>query len=450
MGLAGGTALVVGGVIGMGSFVLIPPIVMQAGTASWLAMSIALVVSLVSVLPLIQMSSALPVAGGGYMYASRLISPLAGTVTSFWAILGGASSLCLISIGLVESFSEYAPFPSSTQLSAIALIAAFYFFYLFGLTLLSNLQIIMSVQLLLALLLYCGTMLYTGNFSSQIELPQSPSFFLSVILCTNLCLGFQIIIEMGEEIHHPEKNIPRSLLIGAGIILIIYLAVLFSYTGIVGIGNLAQKPKLIDTAKPFLSSPFIWFLQLGMISAGLTSYNGGAIALPREIFSMSRDKTLPAFLSRTNKQGSPITAVTLFFTIVIAELLVGQCLQATGIIAHFFGNDIIEFYGFMTIMGIMLLTISISISAYYLPKKFNKQYQQSHFKFSWPLLLFFIIVSILFSLFLIVIIATKWIIPVVYLLFTAGVMLFFMLRKQYLLKQGIEVGAHYTASGWQL
>lgn len=396
MGLAGGTALVVGGVIGMGAFVLIPPIAMQAGTSSWLAMSIALIVSLVSVLPLIQMSSALPVAGGGYMYASRLISPLAGTVTSFWAILGGASSLCLISVGLVESFADYVPFQSSTQLSAIVLIAAFYVFYLFGLALLSNLQIVMSVQLLLALLLYCSTMWYTGNLSPQIGLPQSSSFFLAVILCTNLCLGFQIIIEMGEEIHHPGKNIPLSLLIGAGIIFIIYIAVLFSYTGIVGIDHLSQKPKLIDTAKPFLSNPFIWFLQLGMISAGLTSYNGGAIALPREIFSMSRDKTLPAFLSHTNPHGSPVNAVTFFFIFVIAELLLGQYLQSYGIVAYFFGKDIIEFYGFMTIMGIMLLTVSISISAYRLPKKYSTQYQQSHFKLSRTWLLFFIVVSILF------------------------------------------------------
>ena len=92
IGLAGGTAIVVGGVIGMGAYALVPSIAQKAGNAAWLAMTIAMLVSVVSVLPLIQISSALPVAGGGYMYASRLISPLAGTVTSFWALLGGASS----------------------------------------------------------------------------------------------------------------------------------------------------------------------------------------------------------------------------------------------------------------------------------------------------------------------------------------------------------------------
>jgi len=49
----------------MGAYALIPMIVSKAGSAAWLAMSIALIASLISVLPLIQISSAIPVAGGG-------------------------------------------------------------------------------------------------------------------------------------------------------------------------------------------------------------------------------------------------------------------------------------------------------------------------------------------------------------------------------------------------
>ena len=74
IGLAGGTAIVVGGVIGMGAYALVPSIAQKAGNAAWLAMTIAMLVSVVSVLPLIQISSALPVAGGGYMYASYFLT----------------------------------------------------------------------------------------------------------------------------------------------------------------------------------------------------------------------------------------------------------------------------------------------------------------------------------------------------------------------------------------
>ncbi len=448
VGLAGATAIVVGGVIGMGAYALIPLIVSKAGSSAWLAMSIALIASLISVLPLIQISSAIPVAGGGYMYGSRLISPLAGVFTSSWAILGGASSICLISVGLVDYFATYLPVHLSPHIAAAVLVASFYVFYLFGLKLLSDLQIIMSIQLLVALLIYCIPMLYASHFSIAIGLPDNPSFLLAVILCSNLCLGFQIIIELGEEIHEPKKNIPLSLLIGAGTILVIYLAIVFAYTGVVGLESIASKPKLVDTARPFLSNPLIWFLQLGMISAGLTSYNGGAIALPREIFSMSRDKTLPEFLSRTNKNGNPTNAVTFFFFLVIAELIFGQLLDSLGVVRKFFGKDVIEFYGFMTIMGIMLLTIFISVAAYKLPAKYPEQYANAYIKFSKPLLNFFIIVSIVFSTSLIAIICTQWIVPVLYAVFTLIVFVAYSFRKKYLKERNIEIGMHFENKEW--
>ncbi|HLP50832.1 MAG TPA: APC family permease [Chitinophagales bacterium] len=445
IGLAGGTAIVVGGVIGMGAYALVPSIVEKSGDAAWLALSIALLVSVVSVLPLIQISSALPVAGGGYMYASRLLSPVAGTLTSFWALLGGASSLGLISIGLVEYFAPFLPFQVSPHLGAIVLIASFYFVYLFSLKLLSNLQIIMSIQLLLALLLYCIPVASTRQFTFSVGMPHSNTFLVAVILCTNLCLGFQIIIEMGEEMHHPEKNIPLSLLIGSVTIFIIYLAIVFTYSGIVGPDGIALKPKLVDTARPYFSAPAIWFLQLGMISSALTSYNGGAIALPREIFAMARDLTLPEFLSRTNSKGNPTNAVTFFFLFVIAELLLGQLLDSLGLVERFFGKDVIEFYGFMTIMGIMLLTISISLAAYKVPSVFPKQYAGAYIRFSKPVLNTFIVVSILFSLSLIAIIFTKWIVVVIYALFSAIILLYHAVRKKQLQNQGVEMGKHFDA-----
>lgn len=447
IGLAGGIAIVVGGVIGMGAYALVPSIAQKAGNAAWLAMTIAMLVSVVSVLPLIQISSALPVAGGGYMYASRLISPLAGTVTSFWALLGGASSLCLISIGLVDYFAPYLPFKLSLHMGAMVLIGSFYFVYLFGLKVLSDLQIIMSVQMLLALLLYFIPIAMAGKASFDVGLPHTDGFLMAVILCTNLCLGFQIIIEMGEEMHNPGRNIPLSLIIGSVVIFIIYLALLSAYTGVVGIESLALKPKLADTVRPFVSAPVLVFVQLGMITSGLTSYNGGAIALPREIFAMARDRMLPEQLAATNTKGNPTNAVTFFFVFVLLELLLGYLLDSLGLIAPFFGTDVIEFYGFMTIMGIMLLTIAISISAYRLPARYAAQYAAAYIRFGKPLLVAFIVVSVLFSLFLIAIMFSKWIVVAIYVLYTALAVVYYYYRRGVLLQQGIAPGTYFKA--WQ-
>ncbi len=441
IGLAGGTAIVVGGVIGMGAYALVPAIVDKAGNAYWLAVLIALAVSLISVLPLIQISSALPIAGGGYMYASRLISPLAGTLTSFWALIGGACSISLISVGLADYFNAYMPFHFSPHVMAMMMVASFFVFYLFGIKLLSSIQIILSVQLVLALLLYAFPVLVVNHNEIKIGMPASGSFLLAVILSMNIALGFQIIIELGEEIKEPQKNIPLALLIGSVIILIIYLLVMFAYES-----THPQSPiNLLDSAKPYLSQAAVRFIELGMISAGLTSYNGAAIALPREFYSMSRDRTLPFFLSRLNSKGNPTYSVTAFFMLVIIILSIGQLLDSLGIIHHFFGKEVIEFYGFMTIMGIMMLTIVLSFAAFILPKKFPQQYAGAYIKFPRVVLYTFILISVIASSGMILIICSKWIVPLLYLAFTLLILFYFIWRKKKLKTEGVEIGQFYNA-----
>jgi len=52
IGLPGGVALVIGGVIGMGIYALIAAVSAQAGSALWLAFLIAIIISIIGVLPL--------------------------------------------------------------------------------------------------------------------------------------------------------------------------------------------------------------------------------------------------------------------------------------------------------------------------------------------------------------------------------------------------------------
>lgn len=451
IGLLGAVGIVTGGVIGMGAYVLVPGISANAGEGAWLAIMVALVVSLIGVLPLIQISSALPVAGAGYLYASRLINPLAGTLVSGWALVGGTSSLCLVSLGLAQYFLEYVPVALNPFLVAILFVAAFYLLYQFGLKLLAALQIAMALQMLVSLIAYAVIMLNANDYEIVAGAP-SEGFMIAVILAFNVCFGFQIIIEMGEEIINPKRNIPLALIIGAGVIMVIYLAILSGYLSEVGAEGAKLKPKLIDTAQPYFNAFMNIFFITGVFFAGITSYNAGAIALPRELFSMARDKTLPTFFTKINaKNGNPANAVNLFFIIVIAMLTGGYLLHESGVIAPFFGTELdglIEFYGFMTILGIMMLTIFISISAFRLPTLYAKEYQQAYIKFPVWLLRIFVMVSIISSASLIIIMsAEKIIIPIIYLGFTLLIIGLYFFRKKQLQQQGIEIGKVYDAFG---
>jgi APA family basic amino acid/polyamine antiporter len=425
IGLAGGIALVVGGVIGMGAFVLIPLICSKAGGAAWLAITIAMVLSLVSVFPLIQLASAIPIAGAGFEYGRKLISPAAGVLFSWWSIVGGAAGLALVAYGLVESFAAWLPQGANIHIVSLLLILLFYLVYLSGVKILAVLQIVLSVQMLLAIFLYAFPVMAEYGGNATFTWPQNSNFLMAIILSFNICLGLQIIIELGEEMKSPEKNIPLSLIIGSAVILFLYLIIMVAYSGIVGADNLANRPDLVLTAGTMLPGWAILFIRMGIISAALTSFNGTAIAIPREIFGLARAGIMPAAYAKINDKGNPQYAISLFFAITCLIFLAGYVLEKVGILGGLFGKDIIEFYGFVTIMGIMLLTLGISVATWRLPKVLPESYKNAYIRFSPGWLRFFVIISIVTSLFLIILVSTKWLIPAIYIFVTASVLLVF-------------------------
>lgn len=415
IGLTGAVGIVVGGVIGMGTYVLIPAITGKAGPAAWLAITIALVVSLLSVLPLIQLSSAMPIAGGGFEYCRRLLSPYAGFIVSWLAVIGGACSISLISTGLADEFKEYLPSFLQPNIAAMLFVAAFYLFYLLGLQIVTMVQVVLCLQLLIALFMYFAPILFSSKFVMHASMPETPNFLLAVILAFNICLGFQIIIELGEEMKNPARNIPLALMIGGGIILLVYLCVSFAYISCVGIEHTADGIKLITTALPYYNAWGIAFIKMGVISSGLASFSGGAIALPRELYAMARGGALPAYFQEVDKRGNPSKAVGLFFALVLVIMATGNLLEHAGIIENYFGPDIIEFYGFMAIFGIMVMTVVLALAAFRLPALMPAEYKSAYIKLPRWLLNTLCIISVISSLFLIVVIMTKIIILWLYL-----------------------------------
>ena len=453
IGLPGGVGLVMGGVIGLGVYIMIPSIAGKAGTATWLAILIAMSISLIGVIPLIQLSSALPVAGGGYNWCSRLVHPIVGTLVSNFALIGGSSSVCVVAVGLADYFQVFLPFEISVHLLAMILLGSFFFLYMFGLRLQLSLQIILSIQMILALLLYIFGMLFMEGTQTKITFNLPDNFAMGILLAFNVCFGFQIITEMGEEMKEPQKNIPKALLLGAFFVFLIYVGLSVVYVGTVGLDTVTldayfqdNNSPLITSAEGKLPSWMVYFLGLGAVSAGLTSFNAGAIALPRELFAQARDKTLPGLFGRVNpKTGTPINAIIAFFSLVILLLSFGYILDEAGVIDSHFGGKPIDFYGVLTVCGIMILTVFASFSSFFLNRKYPEHYRSSYFRMPLWLLYSFAVISIVTSLaFVLFLFYEAWIIMVVYLVMTLALIAYYFWRKQYLANKNIEIGNYHN------
>ena len=427
--LLGATALIVGAVIGMGVYVFIGSIGAHTGSAMWIAFTIALIITILGIAPLIQMSSAMPRAGVAYVYASRLLNPLMGITTSSWAILGVACTSTYVSMGIAEYAAPYLPWDIPVLAIALAIPIIFFLIYFFGLKLATGLQVIMVALLVFALMGYgiIGSLKYGMSFSLTLPLGVGGLIMASVLAFTAF-FGFQVITEMGEEIVNAKKNIPLSIIIGGLIILMIYIIVGAAFIGSVPYDFetiKAMKAPLKETGEIFLPPFWVAFLSLGALFAGLTSINAAAIGIPRELYAQSRDGLLPPFISRVHRRTrTPLNAVGTYFILVIILLL----LQL-----H------IDIYGVATAVGVLILTTVSSIAAWRLPTKFPELYENSYFKIPRNLLRIIVVISIISCVgFVALVLAELPLVGYIYIGWTILTIAYYLLRVRWLKKSGFN------------
>lgn len=443
IGVLGASALVIGGVIGAGIYTLVGPIAANSGGAIWLAFALGMAVSVAGVVPVMQLAVALPRAGAGYFFASRLIAPLAGTVASTWILLGGACSVCVVSLGLAQYISAYdvfGGFPGGAYGMAIALVLMFYVVYLFGVHFAMGLQAVMALQMVLALVCYDAVGLSAHRPDLGWTSPAGGgAFFLAIVLAYNCCMGLTILAEMAEEIRHPRRTIPLALAIGCIAIAVIYIA-----TGVVFIGTIpydavgykALPAPISTSAAVFLSPWAVAFVNFGAITAGLTSLNAALVALPREIFAQARDGMLPSRLGHVDgRTGSPLNAVSLFTAGVLTFL-------AAGLVLHIS----IETYSYLTVVGIQVATSAICISALPLKRRFPSAYAKASIHVPAWLLWSTTVFTVLASAGLVALMGSESPpVLVVYGLVTVAAVLWHVLRCRALKRRGDDLAARVRA-----
>src|SRR6185436_1024650 len=130
--------------------------------------------------------------------------------------------------------------------------------------------------------------------------------------------GYEIIVQTGEEVKNPKKNIPRAIFISLAIVVVLYCLVAFisigafTPTGIqtawqfIGEGGELGIMKVVDTFVPY---GVLLVLGGGMVST-LAALNATTFSSARVAFAMGRHYNLPHALSAIHpKFKTPYVAV---------------------------------------------------------------------------------------------------------------------------------------------
>jgi len=194
-----------------------------------------------------ELGAAYPSAGGEYIFLSKLFHPMAGFLSGWVSfIVGFSAPIAAASIGFSEYFVRAVPqvilwgeaigIPDPQLIKRILsalVILLFTLVHLRGIKFGSQVQngLTMYKVVLLAGLLIIGFLFGKGDIGHMIQdLEYSFDFGgwktigLSFMWITFAYSGWNASTYIGSEIRNPAKNIPYSLLLGTGLVMVLYVA----------------------------------------------------------------------------------------------------------------------------------------------------------------------------------------------------------------------------------
>jgi basic amino acid/polyamine antiporter, APA family len=355
-----GIAAMIAGAI----FILIGPAINLAGGAVIIAFAINGIITLFTAMAYAELGSAMPEAGGGYLWIREGLPRPNAFISGWMAWLAHIIAGSLYAVGFAsflnslfeiwgitgsDHSSVLGIFPVE-KLMAVACIAAFTYVNIKGTSETGKTgNIITFIQLgTIGALIVAGFWSiylhpnWTNNFSDF--MPNGIGGLVAAMGLTFIAFeGYEIIVQTGEEVKNPRKNIPRAIFISLGLVVTLYGLVAFvSIAGIFpeGIPSwkfVGENQELGVMKAAELLLPYGAFIVLaGGIVSSLAGLNATTFSSARVSFAMGRHYNLPHILSSIHsKNKTPHVAIAIsgiIMAVMAYALPLDQIAVAAGVI----------------------------------------------------------------------------------------------------------------------
>ena len=313
LGLLSVLAISIGAMIGSGIFILPALALKIAGPAVILAYLLAGLLVVPAALSKSEMATAMPEAGGTYIYIERGMGPLLGTIAGVgtWFSLSFKDALALV--GGVPYLLLLFDLP--LQPVALGLATVLILVNLVGAKQTGRLQVGIVVVMLAAL----GW--FAAGSAPQVGTANYANFFgdglFGLLEATGLVFvsyaGVTKVASVAEEIESPGRNIPLGILGSLAFTTILYVAIVAVLVGVTDPGSVAGSLTPVAVAAEATLGRFgVIAVILAAILALISTANAGILSSSRYPFAMSRDQLAPPSLSTISERfGTPVTSITL-------------------------------------------------------------------------------------------------------------------------------------------
>jgi amino acid transporter len=313
LGLPSVLAISIGAMIGSGIFILPALALKIAGPAVILAYLLAGLLVVPAALSKSEMATAMPEAGGTYIYIERGMGPLLGTIAGVgtWFSLSFKGALALVGgVPYLLLLFDLPLKPVALGLATILILVN-----ILGAKQTGRLQLIIVIVMLAALGWFtAGSVggIQSGNYANFFD-----DGIGGLLAATGLVFvsyaGVTKVASVAEEVEDPGRNIPLGILGSLAFTTILYVAIVAVLVGITDAGTVAGSlTPVADAAEVTLGQAGVVAVILAAILALVSTANAGILSSSRYPFAMSRDKLAPPSLSTVNDRfGTPVTSITL-------------------------------------------------------------------------------------------------------------------------------------------
>ncbi|MEM9388367.1 MAG: amino acid permease [Pseudomonadota bacterium] len=325
-------AVVVANMIGTGVFTSLgfQLLGITDGFALLMLWGVGGVAALCGALTYAELGAALPRSGGEYNFLSRIYHPAAGFVSGWVsATIGFAAPVAAAAITFGSYLSAVFPALPVKPLAA-GLVIVLTIAHASTRANSAGVQRWFTMLKLALIVIFCVAALVLVQAPQPVSfLPSaagvdamlSPAFAVSLIYVSYAYTGWNAATYLTSELENPQRALPRVLGLGTFVVLVLYVALNFTFLYVAPMSELAGKVEVGYVAASFVFGDGGAALMGTVLALLLVStVSAMTLAGPRVLAVIGQDFRAFGWFARTNATGLPVFAIA--FQCVLALLFV--------------------------------------------------------------------------------------------------------------------------------
>lgn len=384
LGLWSAISIVIGTVIGSGVFLVPSTMIRYLGSVRslFVVWVVAGLLSLFGALTYAELAAAFPEAGGEYVYLSEAYGPFWGYLygwTQLWVAKSG--SIATLAAGFYTYLTAFFPLlgaplvvlpfhigPGGSlleihygQLVAIAVILVLAAVNYVGVRSGGNTQVFVTAvkMLLIAGVIAIGLLSGRGDFSHfSAHIPSAggiAGFFAAMVSALWAYDGWNNVSMVSSEIRDPQRNLPRSLILGTGAVVATYILINVAYFYVLSPVQVASSHRVAaDMMSRIYGSRAAAAVTIAVLISIFAALNGSILSGARVPYAMARDGLFFRFAASVHpKYRTPGNSMILL------------CLWSCVVVLSGWFDDLYNF----VIFGSWILYLMTAVSVFVLRKK---------------------------------------------------------------------------------